>query len=361
MQILDRHVLLGFLKFFLGGLTLLTGVAVIANIMESLPRVLNFDGESHYIWEFYLFRIPNYVMIIVPPAVLFAISMLLGTLQQENELKIMLAAGKGYQRILLPIYIATSIIAILLFFFSEFVSYPLNYRANFAYDIIKGYSMERLEHGLGRGNYTVKANNRYYYLGGYDPAAGNISNIQILSMNENGTPKNIIEASAVSVKENNWSFSNGTQTEFDGNGVFLNRSFFANMEMTLPETIHYFKRFTKNLESSSIFDINEFIEIKKVRGENYSEELTELYWHYSYPLVVILVTLIGVIVGASKKKASLSSSISTALLISIVYFFLLYFGKSFGANGQLPEWLAAWMANILFAGFSAVGMSRINL
>jgi lipopolysaccharide export system permease protein len=361
MQILDRHVLIGFLKFFIGGVTLLTGVAVIANIMESLPRVLNFDGDSRYIWEFYLFRIPNYVMIIVPPAVLFSISMLLGTLQQENELKIMLAAGKSYQRILLPIYCATVIISGLLFFFSEFLSYPLNYRANFAYDIIKGYSQDRLEHGLGRGNYTVKANDMYYYLGGYDPAGGNISNIHILKMNDNGTPNNIIEAAAVKVEKNNWSFSSGTETQFDENGVFVNRFFFEKMELILPETIHYFKRFTKGLESSSIFDLEEFIKIKKVRGESYSEELTELYWHYSYPIVVILVTLIGVIVGASKKKASLSSSISTALLISIVYFFLLYFGKSFGANGQLPEWLAAWMANILFSGFAAVGMSRINL
>lgn len=361
MQILDRHVLIGFLKYFLGGLTLLTGVAVIANIMESLPRVLNYDGDSRYIWEFYIFRTPNYIMIITPPAILFAVSMLIGMLQQENELKIMLSSGKSYHRILAPIYIASSIIAILLFFFSEYVSYPLNFKANYAYAIIKGYSVERLEHGHGRGNYTVRAKNNYYYLGGYNPASGQVGNLQILSMNDNGTPAQIIEAKSALVVANDWNLSKVVETSFDKQGVFLGRTYFDTKTYNLPEQIHYFKRFTKNLESSSIFDIQEFIEIKQNRGENYSEELTELYWHYSYPFVPILVTMIGVIVGARKQKASLSSSISTALLISVFYFFFLYFGKSFGANGQLPEWLAAWMANIIFGLLIPIGLAKIEI
>src|SRR5688572_25157343 len=98
LQLLDRYFLFEFLKYFFGALILLTGVAFISKVMETLSIVMDFKGPSRHIWSFYINNLPYLATLVTAPAMMFAVSFSVAMLSRHNELAVILAAGRSFQR-----------------------------------------------------------------------------------------------------------------------------------------------------------------------------------------------------------------------------------------------------------------------
>lgn len=359
LQILDRYYLKSFIAFFIGALVFFTGISMIAKIMETLDSMLKFDGDSAYVYMFYIYNIPNFVMIVLPPSLMFAVTFSIATLSRHNELAVIMSAGRSAKRVLMPVYIIAGILTVFLFFFNEYVVYPSNYKAYTTLNHIWGKeSTYRLSH---RHNFAVRAGNRYFHIGSFAPVQKEIKGLHMVETHEKSTSiKQIIEAEKAVISPGQWQLTNATITRFDEKGDFIARNFSESTEAAIAEGTDYFLKPTKKFEESNIHDLARYVEHKKKRGEPYLQYLTEYYWHWGYPLVCVFVAVIGGMVGSYLKKGAMSSSLSLSLVISVVYFVVMFFGKSLGNTGALPPFIAAWLGNLLFIFLTGYVFYKLN-
>lgn len=346
VQILDRYFTTEFFKYFIGALILLTGVATIAKVMEYIGTIAEFKGDfSHVAW-FLIYNIPNFVTIVIAPSLMFAVSFTVALFFKNNEMAVIMAAGRSFQRVLFPLVIFTLLLSGFMLWFNEMVTYPSNFKAYNELNIIRGKTT--VYRTYDRSNFEVKAGNRFYHIGKFRPNSKEIIGLHILQLNDDGGIKRIIESDFAAIKPEKWKTRETYITEFDKEGQFIGHNFFKEKDLPLPEASKYFEQANKKFEETNIFDLMRYIKEKKARGEPYLEYEVEFYWHLSFPLITFFVVLIGGTIGSQLKKGAMATSVGLAILLTISYYLVMFFGKSLGNNGTLPPFVAGWLANIVF-------------
>lgn len=77
--------------------------------------------------------------------------------------------------------------------------------------------------------------------------------------------------------------------------------------------------------------------------------LTQLHGRLAEPWTCLVVVLIAVPFGAPGGRRNVFVGVASSLFIGFTYFILMRFGLALGTGGYLPPWLAAWLPNLLFA------------
>ncbi|RME88259.1 MAG: YjgP/YjgQ family permease [Candidatus Hydrogenedentota bacterium] len=347
LDTIDRYFTSTFLKFFVGALIMLGGIAFVAKVMETLKIVMDFKGDSIHVVRYYFLNIPLVISVVTAPALLFAVSYTVATFSRNYELAVILAAGRSFMRLMQPVAIFTFFVSLALLAFNEYVTFPSNFASYHELDIIRG--RDPSFHLRGRFNVEMRSGNRFYYMAHFWPYKNEVIGLHLVVLGKTGNIYKIIEAEkGVIHKARDWELEDGSITYFDVNGNFLKQEFFKHMKIDLPEDGKYFRRARKDFDETSIFDLQQYINHFKAAGEDYRKYLVEYYWHFSYPLVCFFTVIIGAIVGSKMRKGAIAASLALSTIVTIVYYLIMFFGKSLGNNGTLPPLLAAWLANIIF-------------
>ena len=104
--------------------------------------------------------------------------------------------------------------------------------------------------------------------------------------------------------------------------------------------------------------------IGRVAEEGYDTTVYRVSLHdkLAFPLVCLLMGLIGAGIGLSGRSrgGGMSASIAYGLGASFLYYIIYSFSLSLGHGGMLPPIVAAWTANVVFAGVAAVLVWKIE-
>jgi lipopolysaccharide export system permease protein len=359
MDILDRYIFKSFIKTFLGTLVLLIGVAVIVKILDSLKDFTDNKQGAWLLIKYYIVITPTFVTYIVPPALMFAVAFTIAQFNRNFEITVMLAAGRSFRRILMPIIIFSGLLSIGFFFFNEFVAYPSAYNAvDISYALRNRGTDARLRKHDHSSNMTLRFDNRYYTIGYGAWYDSTLIGFHLLELWPNGSIHRIIEAEkaiAGSFESHFWQFQNVRLSSFDENGRYINTESLGELRYELTETMKSFQNFYVEMDSEerSLFDSYNIYQKRKEAGGEYSVFLTEVFWHAGYPLVCFFIVFIGGMVGGRLKKGNAATSIAVSMLFTLSYFFLMYFGSAFGESGTIHPFIAGNLANII-AGLGTV-------
>ena len=191
-HIIDRYIFKEFLKYFLGALMLLTGVALIAKVMERLPIFLEYSGPPKEILFYILLNIPYFLSIVGAPALMFSVAFVVAMFSRSRELSVLMAAGRSLFRIMVPITSFTLFFSVGLFFFNEYIAYPSYYESMNRLQILK----EKVNYTRkdGRINFHGRAGNVYYHAGFYHVENNTITSAHITEMDEHAKLKRIVQA-----------------------------------------------------------------------------------------------------------------------------------------------------------------------
>ncbi len=83
---------------------------------------------------------------------------------------------------------------------------------------------------------------------------------------------------------------------------------------------------------------------QKIRTNKYIHALTE---KFTYPIMVIIMFLVGIPLGAIIKKGGFGVSIVFGVIIFVTYYILSMLGKNAAEEGAIPPYLGAWFATSL--------------
>ena len=74
----------------------------------------------------------------------------------------------------------------------------------------------------------------------------------------------------------------------------------------------------------------------------------DVQFNLAFPLVNLIVVLMGVILASGPRKTTIASGFGLTLLISFGYYVFMNLGRSLGHNGTLHPILAGWSGNLLY-------------
>lgn len=121
MRLVDRHILITWLKAFGGALGVTIGLLLLERMYDTLPDLIGFGASYLKIVTYYAMLIPGFFPILLPLALLISLLFALGSLRKNNEITAMRAGGLSLWRITRTLWIAGALLSALLFYLTAHV------------------------------------------------------------------------------------------------------------------------------------------------------------------------------------------------------------------------------------------------
>jgi lipopolysaccharide export system permease protein len=94
-------------------------------------------------------------------------------------------------------------------------------------------------------------------------------------------------------------------------------------------------------------------------GKNVTPQMVDLYNKTSFPLINVIIILIGVALASSPRRAGLGISFGLSMGISFVFFTMVKVAIEMGHNGILTPIVAAWGTNAIFLLLGIILLIRV--
>lgn len=352
LALLDKHIA----RTYLGLLALVTtgfwAIYVLVEFLDLFDDIQQHRVKGAVVLHYYAFHSPAILQTVSYIAALVAALGTLGILARRNEITAMKAAGVSLYRICLPILVMALVGSAALFAMGEFLLPYTTRVANRDFNVIKGRPPQSSSYFEKR--WILGRDGRFYY---YD----------YLQENAPGAPEaegvTLFGLSVFDVGAKNWELREhlyASRALWNGVAYDLQEGWrrlykpkpsmkvFAETRSREVESPTYFRREQKDSDTLRFSELRAQIGALEARGLDVVKLKVQLQRKLAFPLVVLVMTLIGIPFAFVVARRGALYGIGISIVIAIVYWTSLSIFEHLGNNGLLPELLAAWAPNLLF-------------
>lgn len=333
--------------FFMLGVIML--IAIIFDISERIDDFLRGDAPLRaIIMDYYFNFVVFYANLFSSLLIFISVIFFTAKMASDTEVIAILNSGMSFKRLLLPYFIAASILAITSLFLNHY--------------IIPKANKNRLlfENTYIRNPYLFKDRNvhrqinpgEFIYFESYN-TENNTGYRFSMEHWEEFVLKKKLNANTVrwDTVKSKWRVENYTIRELDGDREKLTQGLY--LDTVLGFTPREFTRRLNNVEMMTTPQLNAFIARKTLEGSD------ELPWYYiekhqrtSYPFSTYILVLIGVSIAGRKVRGGIGLHIVYGLLICVSYILAMKVTTVYATNAGLDPLIAVWLPNLLFAGLA---------
>jgi len=339
---LDLYIARSFLEPFLLALALIVGLYVVGDAFDHLDDYLREAGRFHEAMirmaRIYLFRIPTFLIPILPIAMLIGGAYGIAHLSVANELTAMKASGVSLWRMLAPIY-AMAVLVALLGAANREMLVPL---------------LER-QVASDQGAWTGKTD-QFEEVTIHVPAEDAYVNMKynvalrrarFMSVTLRSTTRQIMAREAAPVR-GGWKMFDATvggktHHEFFWESSLRRRD--VEMELLDPQVCRI-KMLRRKI-------------LKEDAGPRRRAYL--LYYHerLAYPFTGIALVMLGMpfVIGNPRVQRSRMLGVGVCVMICMVFYAIQFVTNDLGRTGHLPSAIAAWLPSLIFG---ALGLYLIE-
>ena len=361
MRLLDRYLLrelLVPLGYCLSGFLIFW---IAFDLFTELGELQDHRMRAGDILQYYLVKSPEFLVVILPMALLLALLYTLTNHARHHEITAIRAAGVSLWRLCLP-YLAVGLVATLVLFVVNEFLVPDSAEAA---EVIKNRRVSRPKGSLPRTqvrNLGVPndRDGRKWQIGMYNSETGEMLNPQVMWTQPDGSQLWLIAERAI--------YTNGVWTFFKVREYHEMAQTNAMLVPGLQTNVLAVPEFSETPEQikSEIKLANSL----SLRGRRADVPITEIlnylrlhprparsdrFWLYTKlhgrlaaPWTCLVVVLIALPFGAASGRRNIFVGVAGSILICFIYFVLQQFGLALGTGGILPSWLAAWFPNMAF-------------
>ena len=355
---LDRYVLHSFLTALVMALLAFIAIFVILDLFEKLDDFLDRDVPVAIILQYYVYRIPEILLLMLPVGMLLASLFSLGAFARNNEFTAVISAGISMHRTLAPVILVSFLISVAALFIGELIAPPAAERVNkIKEEVIKPGSKRA---GRTRSNLSFLGDDgRLFRIGRLRPTQGRVEKIVIQRLAGN-TLVERLDAEEGIWEEGVWTFRNGYYRRFTEEGLVEAAPFTERVEREIGETPEDLAKIQKNSRQMSYRELSEHMGRLESGGADVQKEKVDLHMKIAFPFTSFLIVLLGSPLAALLRRGGNALGFTLALMICFVYYMTIRVGQSFGYNGVLPPLLSAWAGNILFSLVGIVLFRRLG-
>lgn len=370
MRLLDRYLLRELLLplgYCLCGLLVFW---ISSDLVSELEHYQRLNLLPHTVALYYLFRMPEQLVIILPVSLLLALLLTLSQHARHHEFIAMRAAGISLWRLSLPYLAVGWIFSVGLLYLNEAWA-PESAEA--AQQILNDGKEDSSQPG-GRQwvhNLVFKndGDNRIWSIAAYNLKTSEMIKPAISWRLPDGTGRQII-AERGERASGGWTFYN--VMEFDylpaQDSLPTRRQMDVLVMPEFSETPDLIKSEVKvsgllnarawKKPQLSVAQINDYLRLHRRLPPEQSALLdTQLHGRLAEPWTCLIVVLIALPFGAVSAKRNVFVGVASSIFICFTYFVLLRLGLALGTGGYLEPWLAAWLPNLIF-GLGGIGMTQ---
>lgn len=351
MKILDRYLLREFVSYLVLSLIGFIVIFVVVDVFQKIDVFLDHKAPALLVTRFYLYRAPEVVVQVLPVALLLATFLALGQLNKFNELTAMRASGKSLVAILTPVFQTAVVMTLFSLLLSEMVVPRANRERDRIYD-------ERIQ-GMRRETVAERADltylgqgHRIFVMRLYLVKEKRMHEVSLQEF-EGAALARRVDAAEATWNGRDWVFTSGMLRTFE-NGVEHARPFERMTVKGIVERPEDFAKEARSPEEMNFFELRDFVERTRSSGARVSNYLVDLHLKLAFPLVNLIVVMIGAPVATRLRMQSAALGFGLSVAIAFIYYAFMRTGQALGHNGALPPYLAAWMGDMVFgvAGLS---------
>ena len=312
--------------------------------------------------EYYLVITPEFLVLILPIALLLALLYTLTNLARHQEITAIRAAGVSLWRLSLP-YLLVGFIASLALFAANELWVP---DSSEAADHILRRRQAQPPGALGRHQvrdlcFNNARDRRIWRIGVYNSQTEQMINPQVVWTLPDGSTRWL--AADQGVRTNGeWVFYNVIEfKEAAQTNLFPQPSFQADVQAypefsETPEQIKSEIKLSNSINVRGarkadipIVEILDYLRLHpNLSAADHGWLYTKLHGRFAAPWTCLVVVFIALPFGAASGRRNLFMGVAGSIFIAFTYFVLLQLGLALGTGGYLPPWLAAWFPNLSF-------------
>ena len=363
MRLLDRYLLrelLVPLGYCLSGFLVLW---VVQDLITELTTLQNSKMLPLDILEYYLVKAPEFVVLILPMALLLAMLYTLTNLARHHEITAIRAAGVSLWRLCFP-YMAVGFALALISFALNELCVPNS-----------GEAAEQIKARRSSQSASMPPRTRIVNDGFVNSRDGRMWRFDVCDTKTGEMTAPIVYSTLTDgsrlwlkadrgVRSNGvWTFYNakqykvGTQSNSIPVLVLQTNILFQPLFSETPDQIRSELKISAMLNTLSLRGVKR-ADIPVVELMNYlrlhphpnqaAALYTKLQGRLATPWTCLVVVLIATPFGAASGRRNVFVGVASSILIFFAYYVLQQFALALGAGGSLPSWLAGWFPNLVF-------------
>ncbi len=359
MKILDKLLLVDFLKALLFILIAFVFIFVIVDLFDDLARFIEKKVLIFDIFMYYAYQMPSIAVLVFPVAALLSLFFSLGLMAKNYEILALKANGITLYRIFFTYLVAGLMMSLFIIFINETLVPYANEKVRLQKRIkinklpaIDYHYQNDLKY-LGEGGYT-------YSIKTYEGKKKEMRRIIILKFDEHHRVVRRIDAKSGIWNDGVWELKDGYVRVFTDSLGQRVTAFKSRQFSELKEKPSDFSKRVKSLEEMKYSEVKDYVRRLRKSGKDPSIALLELYTKISFPFVTFIIIFLGAPLSADTRRSGIALGFGLSLLISFVYWGSLQISKAYGIKGDVTPSLAAWLPNILFAVIGVFLIVRIK-
>ena len=378
LNLLDRYVLRHYLRVASLSFVGMLGIFYIATFIDLSDKLFKGETTGQALLEYFWYATPQYIYYVLPISALVATLVTIGLLTKTSELVVIKACGISLYRAAAPLVLFGALLSGVLFGLGETILASSNRRAEAIRHVIRGGSPQTFD-VLNR-KWIVGPKGAIYHYTYLDPERLELNGLSVFEFA--GSPWRLRKQTFVNkirfvtpARERRPSDPAGVQAEalppneefaWDSQGIWV-RSFddepgvtpyrfigdsriteTSVSELTLPHA-DFFVTERPDADRMNFRQLERYIGELQASGFGAVQLLVALQRKLSFPVITIVMTLIGIPFAVMTGRRGAMYAIGIGLIIAIAYWITISVFGAVGAAGLLTPVLAAWAPNILFS------------
>lgn len=362
MTILDRYILREMVVPFLLGLAIFTSILLIVRILKLVELVVNRGVPLAQMLRIFSYILPAFLEVTVPMALLLAILVAFGRLSSDSEVIAMRAAGISLYRLLVPVAIFATVVALLTGWLSVTARpWGNSHLRQGLYEIVK----TRAAAGIKPKIFNDEFKNLVIYVDRIQPASDILEGILVADTRDPALHNTVYAQSGRLITnerqhsltlrlENGGIYSTGDKDE----GYQDTRFTTYDITLDLNAALAQLRDRERDVSELTLPELRDAITEKIASGDPANAERVELQRKLAIPFACLVFAAIGVPLGIQPTRSVHSRGFSLSLGLIFLYYLLLTFGQNLGERGSLPPVLAVWLPNGVLSVVAAILLLR---
>ncbi len=349
-MILDDLVIKDFLVYLVMILATFIMLLLVFTLFELLGDILRNQVSPLVVGEYLVNVAPYFLYNIAPLGILLAVLITFGLMQRSNEITAIKATGISIYRIIVPVLVASALLALGLFFFDQFYLPHANKRQDALRNEIKGKPAQTYLNPDRKWIFGQHSNIYYYQL--FDSEKNQFGSLAVFQFNPETfqlTRRIYAERAQWDDHLDRWVCTEGWERDLQGSAIQDYRTFEVATFPALSEPPAYFKKEVKQSSEMNYEELRRYIRDLQQSGFDVVRLRVQLQKKFAYPVITLVMAVLAIPFSLSAGKRGAITGVAVAVGVAVVYWTVSGLFEAMGNISQLPPILAAWSPDLIFA------------
>lgn len=349
--LLDRYVIRSLIAPLALVLVSTSLLYVVIDLTDNVDHMAKNKVPLDVIFGYYVNLVPQLVMDIMPLALMIAVLILLTVLEHRQELTAIKAGGISLYRVVVPILLIASAVAVAMWLLSESVVPDANREAKRLLDRIKGRESVRSTMAGGRQWLLSRDDESFYCFLQFDETTTSMVRFTQFTVDEAMELRFHLFAQRVSYDNGSWFAESGWYRRVNPDGSVDFQMISGRAEIGIPEGPEYFARERRLPAEMTVGELRAHIDELIESGHQPARLLVRWHQKFAYPLSAFLMVFLALPFGLNRggRRVTTMQGIALALVLGIAYHVSVAFFGKLGEAEVLPAVIGAWAPVILAA------------